>query len=84
MLYTINVTEEDILHGARSNCMDCPVARAMQRVIGKPIKVGLSRIYVDYDRDTMTVVPLNDEVSRFIHNFDRFYSVEPFSFQIEL
>ncbi|SRR6266487_4225124 len=39
MVFQVEVTQEDIDHGIRMNCVDCPIALAIKRQTGKFARV---------------------------------------------
>ena len=81
MLVTVDVTQADIDAGVKRKCDQCPIARAVRRVVGadKEVTVNPVSIYIDggYWR-----TPL--EASNFISDFDNGHPVVPFSFEVNV
>jgi hypothetical protein len=82
MLTLVEVLQEDIDSGIRSNCESCPVARAMRRATGKHYRPGLFSVRKGFDKDIVANLPA--EVTNFILAFDQGRTVQPFWFQIDL
>ena len=81
---TVNVTEQDILFGERDNCLECPVARALNRHGVDDIEVFIDYV-VFFDSDKNRVrIPLPTHVTGAIRRFDDGGTVAPFSFRIEV
>lgn len=78
----VEVTADDIKQGQRDNCLDCPVARALNRAFNLgPACVDTDIFYFDWGYDTHS---LPEEVTEFIVNFDDGQQVEPFSFVVDV
>jgi hypothetical protein len=90
MKLTIDVTADDIEHGKRRDCNNCPVARAIQRHF-HTVKVGVGAvIYWDtpwHDLYNVYCVP-PDSVFEFISRFDNnpidYERPQPISFELEI
>jgi hypothetical protein len=81
MKTTINVTQEHIDKGLRRQCSKCPVALAIKDVCKPETYVNVSSvIYVG--GKFSKAAPL--DVERFIGRFDGSFSVEPFSFDLDI
>ncbi len=79
MKYTIEVTEQDITHGKRKQCEECPIALAMHRATDEHWSVGTK---LDRCRDGFSIkTPLS--ACEFITDFDSSLPVQPFTFEIE-
>jgi hypothetical protein len=80
---TVEVTQEDIDHGARSACTGCPVAIAASRISSARAIVGRTGLTL-YDYKTGKTARYNtpSQVSDFIATFDNTgpSSVQPFTF----
>lgn len=77
----VDVTEDDIRHGEREECRNCPVARAIARATGRAVLVDgdefcFASVLVDYT--------LPAAARDFIHLFDTGCNVKPFSFTISI
>lgn len=82
---TVEVTGEDIEQGVPGDCVDCPVARALNRALGYAAGT------VDVDADEYWLGPQDNEgrpyrlpaaASEFVMAFDSDEAVAPFSFRI--
>jgi hypothetical protein len=84
----IEVTKEDIENGKRQDPYGCPVACALKRVTGIPVRVGVFTASIDDGTPYFHYVPLPAEVAKFITAFDT-NSIDtaalivPFSFEFE-
>lgn len=76
----IEVTKEDIKNGWKISPRNCPVAKAIQRLL-PTASVGLGTLYLNEGNDKYI---LPDCVSKFILAFDRDQEVSPFSFELNL
>lgn len=78
----IQVTKEDIENGVQRNCEKCPLARAISRAFGKPIRVGayLAQFF-GAGLGESTDLPPN--ALAFRKAFDAGKPVQPFEFEIE-
>lgn len=84
----IDVTAEDIRLGKACDSQYCPVARAVQRQLGKLWRVGSSSISKLAEDETVVrpalmLIPPSS-VSYFVTAFDLHLSVDPFSFELEI
>lgn len=79
MTIKIEVTQEDIDNGARSDAEFCPIARAARR---QGLEWYVTPRYI-YDRDKDRNLKLPEEARNFIDFFDCHIAVEPFSFEVE-
>lgn len=85
----ITVTKDDIKNGVKQNCGKCPIALAMQRVLGEDVEVNvkytMAHIYrkhkTDEDKDYMCshlysyILPM--DARNFISEFDQGHPVSP-------
>lgn len=82
----IDVTQEDIDRGTPDNCLYCPVARALNRVLPNEVfavrKAEIIRA-LDEDGETQVIAP-PQEVIDFVAAFDSCEPVAPFSFELDL
>lgn len=76
----IQVTAEDIANGRRSDCHNCPVSLAWNRVMGGDYKVGLGVIV----QNSCILFWLPKIAQKFIFDFDAGRPVEPFEFEVNL
>lgn len=79
----IDVTADDILHGVRKSCSQCPLAYAFSRELGYCVNVhgGRATNYKLGDgRIFMCYLPIDAQI--FMLDFDSGYPVEPFSFNV--
>ena len=85
--YIIEVTQEDISNGVRGFCSLCPIARALKRTfpewdcIVQGNNFEFRQINSPYE---VVYMKTSNEVRKFISRFDRYFSVFPFSFAIEM
>jgi len=84
---TINVSKTDIKKGVAGACSSCPVALAISRVLGRPVRVSIggnpSHYFRFDDSESMTPkFPLPPKVRKFIDAFDQGEPVEPFGFTL--
>ena len=78
----VKVTQSDIDNGVKNNCYSCPIALAIDRVVGRfhvsvnalSAKVGLWEGWWN----------TSSQQSRFIESYDKGYRVEPFSFTLDI
>lgn len=95
MTIQIHVTSDDVRDGLPADVTYCPVARAVARVVGRPV-------VVDYDSPTRERAhvevgkvrrPLPERVAIWIHNYDEAneacpeeqpFEPEPVSFDLDL
>ena len=84
MMITVEVTQEDIDHGVKGNCVKCPIAKAIGRAAGNTdCGVGITRahLYSGHERGLISF-KLPIEAQNFIERFDDGFEVQPFSFDI--
>lgn len=87
----ITVTQSDIDHGKRGDCLKCPISRPINRKLkrGAFCKVYDSCVYFRFKWETV-YCDLAEEAQHFISLFDRepqipgFDSVNPFSFNLDI
>lgn len=89
MLYQFEVTQEDIDHGIRYSCRECPIARVINRTFSKEILVDGANLSVPFCADIVGIIEyklfeLPQEVKNSIRDFDKQLKVEPFTFEMEL
>lgn len=81
MIKTINVTQRDIDRGKILDCRNCPIAKAMKRVIKQPIIVG----DLSYRINNSTPIYFNNPgVTLFVRMFDMRREVKPFKFKLDI
>lgn len=81
----IQVTEEDILAGCRGHACYCPIALAIKRVIGRPIYVGVTHIYIKVAHKIIKPIPI--KVESFVIQFDGVSDralINPFEFELPI
>lgn len=74
----IEVTQEDIKAGRKTECTRCPIALAIKRKVGYTMSVG-TRVCGSLDNEFQLPKIAQD----FISNFDHGNPVEPFTFELE-
>ncbi len=80
----INVTQDDIDNGERSNPNCCPIAHAVTRMGFSSVRVEEAVIgFTDAYKEIYKGVPLTRAAKRFIKRFDRFKKVHPSTFIIQ-
>lgn len=76
----INVTQEDINKGIKSDCSKCPIALAANRVIPNgALAVGGASITYWNEKEAISIL-LPEIALKFIRDFDSGRKVKPFSF----
>ena len=85
----IKVTQEDIDKGGRgtSHCMNCPVARAIQRETGFTTSVWPTVAFIYNGSGPFSLpchVAMPSSVTEFVKAHDIQRPVEPFEFELEL
>ena len=75
----VEVTQDHIIHGRRSDCTACPVALALEDVVPGPWYVNALWLYNTRKWEIKT--PKN--VEEFMLAFDSGQPVQPFSFEID-
>ncbi len=89
MLVRIDVTENEIRDGVRENCLCCPAARAINRVLN-PVRyhvvVTEDRISIRGNSSGSILFQCEtpEVVDEFICEFDGDIEVEPFSFPLDI
>ncbi len=78
--YVIQVTEDHIRLGKRSNCRECPVALAVREELPAAKILGTVLIV----ETPWLKIHLPKKVTEFIEAFDHFRPVEPFSFELKI
>jgi hypothetical protein len=86
--YKVSVTKTDIKKGCRYKSRNCPVARAMERAIGRPVSVYSGGGFAFLHKRTLKKLGKEHQVSGvvgdFILDFDRGLEVEPFKFTVSV
>jgi hypothetical protein len=77
----VEVTEKDIRTGIQADCMECPIALAINRSLGSG-HARVRRHRIDMYNPTLKCIPLPSEARAFVLDFDRGKEVLPFSFEI--
>ncbi len=76
----IEVLQIDIEDGVRGDCDACPVARAVNRAIGRDLAtVGTDSIQIG-----LCIMTTPHRVSRWINRFDGNWVSSPFSFELDI
>lgn len=75
----IKVTQTDIETGQRCMSRQCPIARAIHRLVKCDVSVNVVSAEINGKR-----VALPDSAIEFIDQFDRRKPVQPFEFEIDL
>lgn len=76
----IEVTQQDIDSGKKSDTSCCPVALAMARAV-EPLRVSVITKWASIDGRYHSLPP---EVTTFIKRFDIGGAVDPFTFELQL
>lgn len=88
IMITVNVTDDDIIHGETGLCKTCPVARAINRLLVDGVESAVAgpyfRIWRTDDCMPLYRIELPDSVHRWIRSFDRRELSQPFSFEIDI
>jgi hypothetical protein len=81
----IRVTQDDIDKGIQSNCVECPVARALNRagIKGLVASSFVSVVSVN-DGPAGFFAELPRSANRFIERFDNYREVKPFNFFLNM
>ena len=82
---TIKVTKEDISQGMPACNDGCPLALAMQRVIGPHVSVGTEHFWPYEVRDwydERVIGDLPDKAQQFVRDFDDGFEVKPIEFTV--
>ena len=81
--YTIEVTQEDIIEGIPGFCDSCPIALAARRTFpGQSIRVFEGEISVVGGGPCRSFATTK-EADKFIRDFDKRKSVQPFTFAVK-
>lgn len=76
----VQVTAEDIAHGERGNCNECPVARAIMRAVpGSAPNVGYDIVSAGIGG---MAADLPGDAVDFIDRYDQEVGAEPFEFDL--
>jgi hypothetical protein len=85
MATQISVTLDDIQHGERKSCTNCPVARAIGPFLPPGVEIQVGPIYLDfYWKNGSTRIQTPSIAEKFIVDFDQGYAVKPISFMLDL
>ncbi len=76
----IQVTEDHIRLGKRSNSTRCPVALAVRDILPAAKILGTILIV----ETPWLKIHLPKKVTKFVEDFDHFRPVEPFSFELQI
>ena len=77
---TVEVTQEDIDRGARGSCYRCPIALAIDRIVGHPVEVDCIEV-----KGCGWRAFLPDEAGDFVEFFDnKTGRVAPFTFTLSV
>lgn len=80
---TFSLTEKDIKQGVRASCYQCPIAKALRRVVPNAIEISvLGRAAIISSIGNETVLPLSKKATRFINAFDAGKKVKPANFRL--
>lgn len=77
----IEVTQEDIDHGVRGSCKECPIARAMQRAGFKFPRVNRYSAWWFFPYGQCD---LPDIAQRAVRRFDLGHGMSPFAFDLDV
>jgi hypothetical protein len=80
----IYITANDIMLGVRGHGLQCPLARAISRRLGKEIRVLTYAWYRLDDYTSPNPYPLPLRATQFVKAFDGGRKVAPFSFTLEV
>lgn len=83
MRHRIEVTAEDIAQGIRSEPLQCPVALACTRVLGKPVRVNSVQFSYDIECGSRLFIPTPQVVTDAVNLYDGSGQMEPFAFEWE-
>jgi hypothetical protein len=75
----VEVKQEHIDAGKRSDCFHCPVAIAIQEATGKPWRVQFRKMWTETE-----LISVPEKAKRFIYDFDHGLKPQPFAFDVEL
>lgn len=77
----VQVTADDIREGKREDSLHCPIALALQRLLGQPWRVGTNVAQGPNWGESADLPPAARE---FVLRFDLGLPVEPFEFETQL
>lgn len=81
MKIRIHVTDKDIKLGTKMDCHACPIARAIERVIGVPSSAGYD--YIGSRAASGMRFKPNNRTIEFMDNFDKGKKMKRTSFTLE-
>lgn len=84
---TVEVTQEDIASGSPRNCWRCPVALSVRRhmkSMGVDVSIGRSTVRFHNYPARVVTMPMPDEISDRIFEFDEGRQMLPFSFELDI
>lgn len=84
MRVKIFVTKDDINKGCRGDDLQCPVAKAILKIVKPNISVSVGGNIVLSDNQYNRVSCSNIKVSRFVQKFDNREKVNPLSFTVRI
>lgn len=91
MIVHIEVTQQDIDDGKRSNCNECPIALAASRALKDKIEFNYVHVnprscgfWKEDDPYFMGAINLPPNARAFVHKFDNDIPVKPFKFSGKL
>lgn len=76
----ITVTQRDINKGCAQDYVGCPIARAVKRTTGRLVEICNSADVVYGDERVTYRLP--KRALNFIHDFDTYGTVKPFTFKL--
>ncbi len=85
-ILTIQVTQDDINHGVRNSCTDCPINRAAARELG--ISTSFIATFPNWLKITIPEIPLSewyrlpDPARTFLKRFDQGQYVPALTFTV--
>ncbi len=82
--YNIDICQRHIDHGEAKNCGKCPLALAIEEVIGVPCEVGPDSVFVFRPERAHQRGLLCGPAQNFVYRFDHGMSVEPIVFPLDL
>lgn len=82
----IQVTEADIREGKKRICRDCPVARAINKVLTNNLTATVAQFYIDIYNGINLIKRYTcpKDVRTFIEKYDMNWIVEPFEFELPI
>lgn len=79
----IRITTSDIKHGKRGRCYCCPVKRGLDRAFPETKHTG-NMAGIEFLYVGNTALPAPKKVRDWIRDFDKGFTVKPFSFTLNL